>query len=122
VKKQLRKSAKKAESKAKTAEANMKQSEKSAQSKVKKAETKRKHTEKSAAGIKKNKNRRKSDKVNVEDDEANCLYCNEVDELYSISSEAWIKCQGPCQKWSHFSCVGLTATDKHFACKICQEL
>jgi len=68
---------------------------------VKEAQTKRKHTEKSAAGIKKNKkNGRKSDKVNVEDDEANCLYCN---ELYSTSAEAWIKCQGPCQKWSHLS-------------------
>jgi len=113
------KKAKKAESKTKPAEPKIKQSEKSAESKVKKTETKRKQTQKSAAGIKKNKNRSKSDKVNVEDDEANCLYCN---ELYSTSSEAWIKCQGPCQKWSHLSCAGLTATDKHFVCEICQEL
>ena len=60
---------------------------------MKKAEAKRKHTEKSAAGIKKNKkNGRKSDQVNVEDDEANRLYCN---ELYSASSEAWTKCHLP---------------------------
>jgi len=118
--KSAEKKAKKAESKAKTADAEMKQSEKSAQRKVKKEDTKRKHTQKSAAGIKKNKKiGRKSDKMNVEDDEAECLYCN---ELYSTSSEAWIKCQGPCQKWSHLSCAGLTATDKNFVCEICQEL
>jgi len=114
------KKAKNAESKAKTAVAKMKQSEKSGQSKVKKAEAQRKHTEKSATCIKKNKkNGKKSVQMTVEDDDANCLYCN---ELYSTSSEAWVQCQGSCQKWSHLSCAGVTATDKNFMCEICQEL
>jgi len=109
-----------AESKAKKAEAKIKQSEKSSQSKVKKASTKRKRSEKSAAGIKRNKKiGRKSDKLNIEDDDTNCLYCN---ELYSTSSEAWIMCQGPCQKWSHLSCAGLSAADRNFICEICDEL
>lgn len=46
------------------------------------------------------KRNKKSFNAETEDD-ANCLYCNET---YSVSSETWFQCQGPCSKWSHMSC------------------
>jgi hypothetical protein len=64
------------------------------------------------------KTAKRNRKRNAEtEDDANCLYCNET---YSVSSETWFQCQGPCSKWSHMSCAGLNVSDVHFVCELCQ--
>lgn len=51
------------------------------------------------------------------DDDANCLYC---DELYSQSSEGWTQCI-TCRNWAQDGCAGIEPEDDNpeFICELC---
>ena len=61
--------------------------------------------------------RRKKTRVVSANDDARCLYCQ---ELYSMSGENWVQCSD-CQNWAHYSCAGFDDNSVDFTCELCQS-
>lgn len=75
--------------------------------------TKRKSTMNKPSGT----HRRKKTRVVSANEDARCLYCQ---ELYSMSGENWVQCSH-CQNWAHYSCAGFDDNSVDFTCKLCQS-
>ena len=52
-------------------------------------------------------------------DDPNCLYCN---EKYSASRarEMWVMCD-ECNRWAHMECAGMNKNDANFKCDFCAD-
>ena len=61
--------------------------------------------------------KRKETRVVSANDDARCLYCQ---ELYSMSGENWVQCSH-CQNWAHYSCAGFDDNSVDFTCELCQS-
>ena len=79
--------------------------------------------EKKSKEIKNKVSKEKKNKTNMsdsdpEEEDAECLYCN---EFYSKSAEGWVACN-LCHLWTHNSCAGIDSDDDEtvFACELCQ--
>lgn len=85
-----------------------------------KSKSKVKRTGKIEMNIKKRSQKKLFFSDSSDDEDAECLYCNDLFSK-SASEEGWISCCS-CSKWAHEACAGFDeATQDIFICEICSN-